>query len=323
MYNNNNNNSHPDPFAGQYPPPPSLTSPIVEPQPQIQNTFSTPIQHYQESDYNHVNYTSTPPAPPPPSQPLHQQEVYFPPPIPAYSDNNYHNNSYNQQQQQPSYYSSNLATDEERNIGVSGNEQPLEDYLRQEREEYMKHENNNNKSTPYNEYNNVLGEEKEPMVQKQEESSRPSRKERKRIEKLKQEAAATYQPYVTKPALAPQENEAESYRPKPYEKERKGGCDCCCYNPAITCCSFFCLLISIAFCCAGIALIIASKVVSDKCNNECANVIDQAQSACGTICSKVLHDGMFYGGIVVAGLSAIAIIWKLIMWTCAGYSQRR
>lgn len=337
MYNNTNS-SHPDRFAGQYPPPPPLTSPIVEaPEPQPQNTFSTPIQHYQETSYNHINYTSSPPIQPqhynqqytttqPQPQPHYQepiiqpqQEVYFPPPVAVYNSH---------QPSSSGYYSSHVVTtplDEERHIG---GEQPLEDYLRQEREEYMKHENSN-KSTPYNEYSNILVSEEQqkepekiPMVQKQQDEPRPSRKERKRIEKLKQEAAATYQPYVTKPTLAPQENEAEGYRPRPYDDKSSKPC-CCCYNPAITCCSFFCLLISVAFCAAGIGLIIASKVVSDKCNNECANVIDQAQNACSTVCSKVLHDGMFYGGIVVAGLAAIAIIWKLIMWTCAGYSQRR
>ncbi|CAO3646162.1 unnamed protein product [Mucor hiemalis] len=300
MYNNNNN-SHPDPYAGQYPAPP----PLVEHQPPI---VSIPMEPPQPSQ---PMYSYSPPQPqdmyPPQPQYPPQQHVYSPP-IDYYNYN--------------PHMALTPSADEERHLtGVTNDyhrDNSLDDYLRQERAEYLKHEiplNEPIQSAPPK----VTEEEKTPMVLK--ESSPPSRKERKRIEKLKkQHGDAMYAAYVTKPTVAP-ENEAETYRPKPYEEQSKSNC-CCCYNPAITCCSFFCLLISVAFFAAGVALMIASKVVTDKCNNQCASVIDQAQEACGTLCSKVLHDGMLYGGAVVAGLAGIAIIWKLIMWTCAGYSKR-
>ncbi|KAI8328375.1 hypothetical protein BC941DRAFT_445107 [Chlamydoabsidia padenii] len=128
------------------------------------------------------------------------------------------------------------------------------------------------------------------------------------------------------PMLVPY-HEAEAYRPKYYD-DRSSGCNCCCYNPAMTCCSCFCFLISLAFLAGGIALIIAAKVIGDKCNAQCGDVVDKASSygvsaqPCDAICGKVVHDGMFYGGIVVAGLAAIAAIWKIFMWMCAAGSRR-
>lgn len=305
------NTSHPDPFAGQYPPPPPLQTPVTEEPTFSTPAFSTPVYHtppvhtppahqnyqpYSQDVYAAQPYVTAPTQ-------LTHQEAYVPPPTNYYQPQNYYN----------------AAPDEERHVqGINDyhNEQnSLDEYLRQEREEYMKHEvpkTEEIKNIPY--YKEEIDEpEKTPMVQK------PilSRKERKKLEKQQLE----YKPYVVAPTLAP-ENEADSYKPKPYKENEKSGCNCCCYNPAITCCSFFCLLISVAFLAAGVAMMIASKVVTDKCNNKCADIIDQAQNACGTICSKVLHDGMLYGGIVVAALAAIAIIWKIIMWTCAGYSKR-
>jgi hypothetical protein len=173
----------------------------------------------------------------------------------------------------------------------------LDAYLRQEREEYLKHETKPQEDTiPLNQ-----DPEKAPML----ENKKPE-----------------YQPHVAKPTLAPQQNEAAGYQYQPYEPKQKSSCNCCCYNPAITCCSFFMLLISIAFCAAGIALIIASKVISSNCSSKCNGISDSVENACNTICNTVLQNGLFYGGIVVAGLAGIAIIWKLIMWTCAGYSQK-
>ncbi|KAI8342081.1 hypothetical protein BC941DRAFT_415319 [Chlamydoabsidia padenii] len=128
------------------------------------------------------------------------------------------------------------------------------------------------------------------------------------------------------PILAPVD-EAETYRPKVYPREEHGR-GCCCYNPAMTCCSCFCFLVSLAFLAAGVALIIAAKVIGDKCNTQCGEATDKAASygvdvqPCGAICDKVVHDGMFYGGIVVAALAAIAAIWKIFMWMCAAGSRR-
>lgn len=329
MYENNNNSvNHPDPFAGQYPrpppPPPSQDDHQVFSQPQqqeylpLQTSFapSQPMQHEtytppQELLQQRYQDTYVPP------QPMHLQEAYTPPQMRPEVYNSSTPPAVNEYYSQPYYHN---MVDEERNVqGINHyqhNEQPLDEYLRQERHEYLKHElptKQNQMMIPQYNKEEYDEPEKTPMVQE------PilSKKERKKLKKQQDE----YQPYIVKPTLAP-ENEAESYKYRPQVHEKKGGCNCCCYNPAITCCSFFCLLISIAFLAAGIALMIASKVVTDKCNNQCSNVVDQAQAACGTICSKVLHDGMFYGGIVVASLAGIAIIWKLIMWTCAGYSKR-
>jgi hypothetical protein len=303
MYNNNNNR---DPFAGQYPPPPPL-------EPQVQQ----PEQPY----YNNNNSY------------LYDTNVYSPPPIVPHPPVNAY---YPSEPQPPAQQYYNI--DEERHIqGV--NNQPLDSYLRQEREEYLKQSQSTkptNQIIPLNsnssvklEEEDLLVAEKTPMMAASDQ--KPSRKERKRIEKIKKdheaaEASGVYYGapttgYTASKPMPPPENEPESYRYRPHEEKPGNNC-CCCYNPAITCCSFFCLLISCAFLAAGIALMIAAKVVSDKCNNQCGDMIEQAQSACGTICSKVLHDGMFYGGIVVAGLAGIAIIWKLIMWTCAGYSKK-
>lgn len=312
MYNNNNNAGQHDPFAGQYPPPPP---------PQAEPPLQQPEQPYYNNN-NHINYQ-------------YDTNVYSPPPLVSHPPAN----AYYPTETQPlpqQYYN----IDEERNIQGT-NDQPLDSYLRQEREEYLKQSQLPPKSTdpilPINsnssvklEDDDILVAEKTPMMVPPSSDQKLSRKERKRIERIKKEheAAGTSGAYYGAPAtvytaskpMPPPENEPESYRYRPQEEKPRNNC-CCCYNPAITCCSFFCLLISCAFLAAGIALMIASKVVSDKCNNQCGDMIEQAQSACGTVCSKVLHDGMFYGGIVVAGLAGIAIIWKLIMWTCAGFSK--
>ncbi|KAI8875951.1 hypothetical protein K501DRAFT_338399 [Backusella circina FSU 941] len=120
-------------------------------------------------------------------------------------------------------------------------------------------------------------------------------------------------PYTAKP---PPFNETSTYKPRPYVQKNR---NCCCYNPAMTCCSCFCMLISLAFVAAGIALVVASKIMEEKCSYQCDSLIPQAQ--CGTICNSILHDGMFYGGIAVAGLAALSVVWRIIRWTCAGCSQ--
>ncbi|KAK4511473.1 uncharacterized protein ATC70_012688 [Mucor velutinosus] len=322
MYSHNNNSSHPDPFAGQYPPPPPLQSPVVEHPP-----TTAAGAYYQEPSYP-VYSTSTPPIL---SQPQVETYVPLPPPPPVVND--YY--------QQP--YSHRL--DEESHVqGVNDYNDPhgqsLDEYLRQEREEYLRqsqqptsYHNEFAASPPVPDVTNVSPRpnqtiplnsfakedyeeaEKTPMVQK------PilSKKEQKKLDKMQKNQQ--YQPYLARPTLAP-ENEAETYKYRPTQEKDRGGCNCCCYNPAITCCSFFCLLVSCAFVAAGVAMMIASKVVRDKCNNQCSSVAEAAQNACGTLCNTVLHDGLLYGGAVVAGLAGIAVIWKLIMWTCAGYSKR-
>lgn len=227
------------------------------------------------------------------STPL-QQEVYVPPPT-------HHQDVYMPPHTQQEayippandYYNHSNDYYERTDTGQTS----LDAYLRQEREEYLKNESKPQDTIPLNQ-----DPEKAPMLENQ-------------------NKASDYQPYLAKPTVAPQ-NEAAGYQYTPYEPKKNRSCNCCCYNPAITCCSFFMLLISIAFCVAGIALIIASKVISSKCDNSCSGVSDRVASACDTICNTVLQNGLFYGGIVVAALAGIAIIWKLVMWTCAGYSQR-
>lgn len=284
MYNNNN--YHPDPYAGQYPTPPPLQSPPPTEQytPPITTHFSTPIQHQEY----HI--------PPPPQQQqdiYYPQEPYIPPsaPAPALSD---------------SYYPQQYSNNHHNNYQYEQDGNSLDAYLRQEREEYLKNESKPQDTIPLNQ-----DPEKAPMLENASSSSSSHQKKPK----------PEYQPYVVKPTLAPP-NEAEAYQYQPYDQRRNKSCSCCCYNPAITCCSFFMLLVSIGFCAAGIALIIASKVISSKCDSSCNNISDSVANACNTVCNTVLQNGLFYGGIVVAGLAGIAIIWKLVMWTCAGYSQR-
>ncbi|KAI7873891.1 hypothetical protein K492DRAFT_200381 [Lichtheimia hyalospora FSU 10163] len=99
------------------------------------------------------------------------------------------------------------------------------------------------------------------------------------------------------PTMAP-ENEAESYRPKTYKRHEDSA--------------------------AGIALIVAAQVIQGKCEDKCGELPEQLSDAaetCGTICGKVVHDGMFYSGIGVTALAGLAVVWRLVMWTCAGCSK--
>ncbi|KAI9480512.1 MAG: hypothetical protein EXX96DRAFT_563070 [Benjaminiella poitrasii] len=325
MYNNNPNVPHSDPYAGQYPPPPPLTTPVA--------TEDDPITTYPRHD--HAAYSVAMPQIP--------QDVYTPispPPIAPPANNNYfssytidpqsqpyaHHQDYSHHQDvvQPYHHpqDSQLYGHQPSPLHDPPSQQTdsLENYLKQEREEYLKHDTH-----PH--YHSNQAPPPPPLQPLQQQYHNNSSSYTTKLtdefetEQLEEEKTPMVhaKPYrIAKPAPPP-ENEEESYRYRPtYDDTRhSGGCNCCCYNPAITCCSFFWLLVSCAFLAAGIALIIASKVITAKCNNTCTDL-----SACGTICDKVVHDGMFYGGIVVAGLAAIAVLWKLIMWTCAGYSKR-
>lgn len=131
-------------------------------------------------------------------------------------------------------------------------------------------------------------------------------------------------PPAAGPTLAP-EHEADSYKPKPYQRPlRDDGCSCCCYNPAMTCCSCFCMILSLAFLAAGIALIISASVIQGKCQNSCDGLPDEISSStpCDTICGKVVHDALFWSGVGITAISGIAVIWRLFMWICAGASRR-
>lgn len=135
-----------------------------------------------------------------------------------------------------------------------------------------------------------------------------------------------YQKSHAGPTLVP-DNEAESYRPKPFQRREhhSSGCNCCCYNPEMTCCACYCFILSLGFLAAGIILIIASSVIQGKCQDKCDQIPDQisdAQDKCAAICSKVVHDGMLYSGIGVTALAGLAVVWRLIMCFCGGCSRR-
>lgn len=152
----------------------------------------------------------------------------------------------------------------------------------------------------------------------------------KRHNKQEPDVEEQLQPKPAPPVVGPRpapEDEKPTYKPSAGPEPRRGA-SCCCYNPALTCCSVFWMLVSIAFLAGGIALMVASKIVTDKCNNECGGGNDTSDGGislpdnCTILCSNVLHDGLLYGGAVVTGLAGIAVIWKLFMWCCAGYSRR-
>jgi hypothetical protein len=89
---------------------------------------------------------------------------------------------------------------------------------------------------------------------------------------------------------------------RPPNKHRQG---CCCFG--ISFCACICTIILALFFLAGIGLIVATKIIGDKCTDNTG------------ICGQVLHDGFLYGGIVLAGTSALIIIWRIIRWY--GYTR--
>lgn len=102
--------------------------------------------------------------------------------------------------------------------------------------------------------------------------------------------------------------------PQAYKPRREPSPVCCCYCPAMTCCSCFCMLISLGFVAAGIAMIVYAKVASQSCP-----ACDHSSSLAGICdaCNTVLYDGLFYGGIAVAALAGIGVVWRLFMWMCS------
>ncbi|CEP16886.1 hypothetical protein [Parasitella parasitica] len=97
-----------------------------------------------------------------------------------------------------------------------------------------------------------------------------------------------------------------------YARRRHGYC---CLGLSLCSCLWTLILLVILI--AGIALIVIAKVFEDKCtaSNEYAE-------SNGTLCNQVLHDGFLYGGIVVAGLSAIIVVWRAVKWSCF-YRRRK
>ncbi|KAI8093279.1 uncharacterized protein BX664DRAFT_329365 [Halteromyces radiatus] len=307
---------HPDPYANQYPPPPPLTSehhtgygsPPPVPQttnntyiPPPQHTYTPPLQqHGYPIDGQHHTSTSIPL--------VDRQSIAGVGHQPSYD--NYHSVPMTNDPHVVNMGEYQTAAQGEHMYNNQHTMARQEDYYADYRDEPDSH-------TPMVQ----PSEQKQYSIQPEDQEGykRPIQSNNNKNKK-----------YMTPgPMMAP-EDEAESYRPKQYrhDDDRRGGCNCCCYNPAMTCCSCFCFLISLAFLAAGIALMIAAKVIGDKCNTQCGDAVDTAKSygvnaqPCDAICGKVVHDGMFYGGIAVAVLAGIAAIWKIFMWMCAAGSRR-
>ncbi|GAA5801902.1 hypothetical protein HPULCUR_007360 [Helicostylum pulchrum] len=80
----------------------------------------------------------------------------------------------------------------------------------------------------------------------------------------------------------------------------------CCFG--ISFCSAISMMILTLFLFAGLGLIVATKILGDKC------MVEAYKESNSTVCGKMLHDGFLYGGIVVAGLSGLVLVWKLVRW---------
>jgi hypothetical protein len=109
------------------------------------------------------------------------------------------------------------------------------------------------------------------------------------------------------PLLPPPPPPSQFMMDDKFSTERRDGC--CCFG--ISFCSCLWTIVLLVFLGAGIALIVASKIVQDKCTSS-----EGYRETNVTLCGQVLHDGFLYGGIAIAGLSALIVIWRLVRWTC-------
>ncbi|KAI8378832.1 hypothetical protein EDC96DRAFT_493351 [Choanephora cucurbitarum] len=82
----------------------------------------------------------------------------------------------------------------------------------------------------------------------------------------------------------------------------------CCYR--ISCCSLIWTLLLIALFLGGVALIIVSILIGNRCN------ADNYATDNSTLCTQTFHDGFLYGGVVIAGLTALIVVWRLLKWFC-------
>ncbi|KAG2237830.1 hypothetical protein BDF21DRAFT_408264 [Thamnidium elegans] len=80
----------------------------------------------------------------------------------------------------------------------------------------------------------------------------------------------------------------------------------CCFG--ISFCSAVSMTILTLLLFAGVGLIVATKILGDKC------MVDEYKERNQIVCGEMLHNGFLYGGIVVAGLSGLVLIWKLVRW---------
>lgn len=95
--------------------------------------------------------------------------------------------------------------------------------------------------------------------------------------------------------------------PEKYPNHRNS----CCFG--VSFCAFFWTLILLVFLFGGVALIVASKIIGDKCSAD-----ESYKSSNPTLCKQIFHDGFMYGGIVVAGLSLLIVLWRIVRWIWGG-----
>ncbi|KAI7850643.1 hypothetical protein BDC45DRAFT_518171 [Circinella umbellata] len=132
------------------------------------------------------------------------------------------------------------------------------------------------------------------------------------------------QPILSGPKPAPVDEKPSYQRPAHDPEDGRGLRNaCCCYNPALTCCSFFWMLFSAAILAGGVAMMIASKVVQDRCNNECGGGADETIGSCTVLCNEVLHQALLWGGLAIMVLASISVIWRLFTWCCAGCARNK
>ncbi|KAI9483563.1 MAG: hypothetical protein EXX96DRAFT_558657 [Benjaminiella poitrasii] len=87
------------------------------------------------------------------------------------------------------------------------------------------------------------------------------------------------------------------------------GNGCCCFG--ITFCSCLWTLLLFIILLGGIALVVISQIMEKY---KCIQI--EYREANPVLCGQTLHDGFLYGGIVIAGLAAIILAWRIIKWLC-------
>lgn len=335
-----------DPYAGQYPKPPP-------PPPEGKTTSGDEYQSPHTAEAAITAPRSTPPAAavtaaasaPGAFGMAHHESPYFSPPAASmpqdheYYDpeamplNDYHN-QYHPQPPQTMYHQS------------SSNQPLQEPYFQYPQAPFASNEPRYSSEDPRSGYyenvpisghpsveyapdapEEAVPTAETPIIAKAD--SAPEKKEEKRssngwFRKSRKSPAVVPDEEEARPRIQPApEDEKPDYEASRHRQDRQNDRNCCCcYNPALTCCSCFCMLINLVFLAAGIALMVASKVVQDKCNNDCGGDGSGGLDQCSVLCSTAMHDGLLYGGAVVTGLAGLAVIWRLFMWCCAGYSRK-
>ena len=118
-------------------------------------------------------------------------------------------------------------------------------------------------------------------------------------------------PAFPPPLLHNQSSNPSMIRPVPMmmntndEYQTRGGC---CLG--VSFCAFLWTLVLFLFMLAGIGLIVATKILGDKCYAS-----SDYKNTNSVLCGQLLHDAFLYGGIAVAGLSLLIILWRIIIWS--------